>query len=186
MDSGTQGPNSLILNQDGLISEVRGLPPGPLLMREAAVESSFLARVFRKASRETLLSGPGNESFFFFGLFHSLPALAFSPTIVDPPVEYVSVHVHAHTHMCVRMCFSLPFPTPLPLSLSLSLCLLLTRSPSLTHIFSSLTHSCPGSIWKANRERRPSRLRTSQEQKKDNGSSSLWALQPFLPQPQDF
>lgn len=70
--------------RDDFTLEVRGLPPGPLLMREAAVESSFLARVFRKASRETLLSGSGNKSFFLFGLFDNLPALAF-PTIVAPP-----------------------------------------------------------------------------------------------------
>lgn len=162
MDSGTQGPNSLILDQDGLFSEMRGLPPGPLLMREAAVESSFLARVFRKASRETLLSGPGNESFFFFGLFHNLPALTFPPSHRSSPhrvCECACARTHAHVCAYVFL-FSLRHsPSPL---LSLSLCLLLTRSPSLTHIFSSPAHSCPGSIWKANRERWPSWLRTSQ------------------------
>lgn len=139
MDSGTQGPNSLILDQDGLFSEMRGLPPGPLLMREAAVESSFLARVFRKAIRETLLSGPGNESFFFFGLFHNLPALTFPPPIVAPHIEYVSVHVHAHTHTCVCLCFSLPFATPLPFPSSVSFSLPFAHSLTLTDTYIQLS-----------------------------------------------
>lgn len=116
-------------------------------MREAAAESGFFSLVFRKASWETLLSGPGMkgrpEAYFY-----SLPAwthpitapslclsvsLSLSPPPPPPPPT-------AHAHVCVSLCLHLPatgahctrfFFSPCSLSLSFS------------NTHSALSHTCP-------------------------------------------